>query len=158
MAEPGVWLSSAHPCAAQLATAASRRRCRSSAGMPPRRVRRATISPITAAARIPSTAQTQVGVVFDELELVVVPVVGAVTSCVVVCSTVVATVVAGAVVVSSTVVVTGSVSVVVTSATPTAVTLPASSRPAAKSAPRPTSFATTATQTAASDPGVIQPG
>jgi hypothetical protein len=90
------------------------------------------------AARIPSTTHTQVGVELDELELVVVGVVGA---SVVVCSTVVATVVGGAVVVSSTVVVTGSVSVVVTSATPVAVSPPARSKPAANSATKPTSFA-----------------
>src|SRR2546423_9907400 len=87
IAEPAVWLSSTHPCAAQLATAASRRRCRSTAEIP-RRVRRATMRPITAAARIPTTTQTQVGVVLDELVLEVVPVVGTTTLRVVVCSTV----------------------------------------------------------------------
>ena len=85
-------------------------------------------------------------------------VVGVVGASVVVCSTVVATVVAGAVVVSSTVVVTGSVSVVVTSATPVAASPPASSRPAANSATRPTSFAITATQPADWRSVVIQPG
>jgi hypothetical protein len=107
------------------------------------------------AARMPSRTHTQVGVELAELELVVVAVVG---TTVVVCSTVVATVVAGAVVVSSTVVVTGSVSVVVTSAAPVAANPPASSRPAANSATKPTSFAIAATQTAARGPVVIQPG
>jgi hypothetical protein len=107
-------------------------------------VKRATNRAMMPVARIPSTTQIQVGVELDELELVVV--VGVVGAIVVVCSTVVATVVPGAVVVSSTVVVTGSVSVVVTSATPVAASPPASSRPAANSATRPTSFAITATQ------------
>ena len=96
------------------------------------------------AARIPRRTHTHVGVELDELELVVVGVVGA---SVVVCSTVVATVVAGAVVVSSTVVVTGSVTVDVTSATPVDASAPASSRPAVNSATRPTSYAITSDST-----------
>src|SRR5438874_11920856 len=121
IAEPAVWLSSTHPWAAQLATAASRRRCRSTSERPLCRVRRATTRPITAAARIPTTTQTQVGVVLGELVLEVVPVVGTILR-VVVCSTVERTVDAEAVVVSETVVVTGTVSVVVTSAAPVAAT------------------------------------
>ena len=98
--------------------------------------------PITAAPRIASTTQTQVGVELEELvsDVVAVVFVGTGTLRVVVCSTVVTTVCAGAVVVSWTVVVAESVSVVVMSATPTAVSVPASSKPAVNSAARPTNL------------------
>src|SRR5262249_27307182 len=50
VAEPVVWFTIAQPCADQVATAESRRRCRSSVEMPPRRLRSATTRPTTAAA------------------------------------------------------------------------------------------------------------
>src|SRR5262249_15755912 len=101
VAEPVVWFTIAQPCADQVPTAESRRRCRSSAEMPPRRMRRATMRPITAAARTASATHAQVGVELSELALVVV-FAGISFFSVVVCSRVVTTVVAGSVVVCST--------------------------------------------------------
>ena len=100
-----LWLSSAHPCAAQLATAPSRRRRRSfgetPASPPLCREARSAIAATRATARIARSTQTQVGVSSSDSELEDVVVAGRMICRVVVCSTVaVVMIVVGSVAVS----------------------------------------------------------
>src|SRR5262249_62065217 len=71
-ADSPVWLSTAHPCAAQVPTVPSSLRRRSSGGAPcprPPRLARTKTSTPTPAARTPISTQTHVGVLLEELEV-----------------------------------------------------------------------------------------